>query len=169
MFTFTHCLIQQCLTAHVVWLMYFQKIHNYCTWLKLAQSITTSPMIINHLKMYISKTQPYIWKHNFLFYKKKYDNNNTESGEERNIFFVTCKIIQSITSSEICALHLTHPSAHTPGAMGSQRCSAWGRPNKLKKSPNVWCLQTSSHIFRKWHKLQHSFGKLKYCGIWHKS
>ncbi len=45
----------------------------------------------------------------------------------KNIFlFVTYTIIQSITSSEICALHLTHPSAHTPGAVGSQRCGAWG-------------------------------------------
>ncbi len=35
-------------------------------------------------------------------------------------FFVTYTIIQSITSSEICALHLTHPSAHTPGAVGSR-------------------------------------------------
>ncbi len=28
-------------------------------------------------------------------------------------------IIQSITSSEMCSLHLTHPSAHTLGAVGS--------------------------------------------------
>ncbi len=31
--------------------------------------------------------------------------------------FVTYTIIQSITSSEMCSLHLTHPSAHTPGAV----------------------------------------------------
>ncbi len=38
--------------------------------------------------------------------------------------FVTYTIIQSITSSEMCSLHLTHPSAHTPGAVGSR----WGGP-----------------------------------------
>ncbi len=32
-------------------------------------------------------------------------------------FFVTYTIIQSITSSEMCSLHLTHPSLHTPGAV----------------------------------------------------
>ncbi len=31
--------------------------------------------------------------------------------------FVTYTIIQSITSSEMCSLHLTHPSAHTTGAV----------------------------------------------------
>ncbi len=31
--------------------------------------------------------------------------------------FVTYTIIQSITSSEMCSLYLTHPSAHTPGAV----------------------------------------------------
>ncbi len=39
--------------------------------------------------------------------------------------FVTYTIIQSITSSEICSLHLTHPSAHTL-AVGSRRSGAWG-------------------------------------------
>ncbi len=35
------------------------------------------------------------------------------------IFFllVTYTIIQSITSSEMCSLYLTHPSTHTPGAV----------------------------------------------------
>ncbi len=31
----------------------------------------------------------------------------------RGALFVTYTIIQSITSSEMCSLHLTHPSAHT--------------------------------------------------------
>ncbi len=31
--------------------------------------------------------------------------------------FVTYTIIQSITSSGMCSLHLTHPSAHTLGAV----------------------------------------------------
>ncbi len=38
--------------------------------------------------------------------------------------FVTYTIIQSITSSEMCSLHLTHPSAHTLGAVGSRHCVA---------------------------------------------
>ncbi len=43
------------------------------------------------------------------------------SAEKKNedFVFVTYTIIQNITSSEICALHLTHPSARTPGAVGS--------------------------------------------------
>ncbi len=40
--------------------------------------------------------------------------------------FVTYTIIQSITSSEMCSLHLTHPSAHTPVAVGSRWCSTRG-------------------------------------------
>ncbi len=34
-------------------------------------------------------------------------------------FFVRYTIIQSITSSEMCSLHLTHPSAHTFQAVGT--------------------------------------------------
>ncbi len=40
--------------------------------------------------------------------------------------FVTNTIIQSITSSVMCSLHLTHPSAHTLGAVGSWHCGARG-------------------------------------------
>ncbi len=36
------------------------------------------------------------------------------------LLFVTYTILQSITSSEMCSLHLTHPSAHTLGAVGSR-------------------------------------------------
>ncbi len=44
---------------------------------------------------------------------------NCSTLNKYNIFvFVTYTIIQSIiTNSEICALHLTHPSTHTPGAV----------------------------------------------------
>ncbi len=46
--------------------------------------------------------------------------------KKNNIFlFVTYTIIQSITSSEMCSQHLTHPSAHTLGAVGNRRCG-WG-------------------------------------------
>ncbi len=38
--------------------------------------------------------------------------------------FVTYTIIQSIMRREMCSLHLTHPSVHTPGAVGSRLCSA---------------------------------------------
>ncbi len=37
--------------------------------------------------------------------------------EEEEFLFVTYTIIQSITSSEMCSLYLTHPSAHTRGAV----------------------------------------------------
>ncbi len=39
--------------------------------------------------------------------------------KKKNFIFVTYTIICRITSSEICALHLTHPSAHTLRAVGS--------------------------------------------------
>ncbi len=37
--------------------------------------------------------------------------------EEEEDEFVTYTVIQSITSSEMCALLLTHPRVHTPGAV----------------------------------------------------
>ncbi len=56
--------------------------------------------------------------------------------------FVTYTIIQNITSSEICALHLTHPSAHTAGAVGSQCCGARGAVGgsvpRSRVSPQSW-------------------------------
>ncbi len=55
--------------------------------------------------------------------------------------FVTYTTIQSVTSSEMCSLHLTHPSAHTPGAVGS-RCCAPG------EQLGVRCLAQGSHLSR---------------------
>ncbi len=46
--------------------------------------------------------------------------------KKTNFVFVTYTIIQSITSNEMYSLHLTHPSAHTLEAVGSQRCGARG-------------------------------------------
>ncbi len=70
-----------------------------------------------------------------------------------NIFiflFVTCTIIQSITSSEMCSLHLTHPSAHTPGAVGSQRCGAQGAVGGSvpcsRVSPQSWTIPAGAEI-----------------------
>ncbi len=61
---------------------------------------------------------------------------------KKKIFvFVTYTIIQSITSSEMCALHLTHPSAHTPGAVGSRHCGARGAVGGS-------CLVQGSHLSR---------------------
>ncbi len=54
--------------------------------------------------------------------------------------FVTYTIIQNITSSEMCSLHLTHPSAHTLGAVGSRHCgpgSSWGFGALLKGLTSV--------------------------------
>ncbi len=55
--------------------------------------------------------------------------------------FVTYTIIQSITSSEMCSLHLTHPSAHTLGAVDSRRCSSWGFGALLKGLTSVVDMQ----------------------------
>ncbi len=46
--------------------------------------------------------------------------------------------------SEISSLHLTHPSAHMPGAVGSRHCSARGAVGGsvpcLRVSPQSWTL-----------------------------
>ncbi len=56
--------------------------------------------------------------------------------------FVTYTIIQSITSSEICALHLTHPSAHTwSSGQPTLRCPG--------SSLEVRCLAQGSHLSRR--------------------
>ncbi len=55
--------------------------------------------------------------------------------------FVTYTIIQSITSSEMCSLHLTHPSAHPAGAVSSRCCGARG-------AVGVRCLAQESHLSR---------------------
>ncbi len=64
--------------------------------------------------------------------------------------FVTYTIIQSITSSEICSLHLTHPSAHTPGTVGSQCCGARGAVGDSvpcsRVSPQSWTIPAGAEI-----------------------
>ncbi len=59
-------------------------------------------------------------------------------------------IIQSITSSEMCSLHLTHPSAHTFGAVGSQHCGARGAVGGLvpcsRVSPRSWTIPVGAEI-----------------------
>ncbi len=56
--------------------------------------------------------------------------------------FVTYMILQSITSSEMCSLHLTHPSVHTPGAVGSWhsgvRGAVGGSVPCSRVSPQSW-------------------------------
>ncbi len=49
-----------------------------------------------------------------------------EENLKNNFVFVKYTIIQSMTSGEMCSLHLTHPSAHTLGAVGSRRSGARG-------------------------------------------
>ncbi len=61
------------------------------------------------------------WKIHFFF-----DLDYCEINKINIFLFVTYTLIQSITSSEMCSLHLTHPSAHTPGAVGSHCCLAQG-------------------------------------------
>ncbi len=72
--------------------------------------------------------------------------------KQKNLFFllVTYTIIQSITSSEICALYLTHPSAHTPGAVGSQCCGTRRAVGGLvpcsRVSPQSWTIPARAEI-----------------------
>ncbi len=74
----------------------------------------------------------------------------TVEEEEEEFLFITYTIIQSKTSSEICALHLTHPSAHTPGAVGSQRCGARGAVVGSvpcsRVSPQSWTIPVGAEI-----------------------
>ncbi len=65
--------------------------------------------------------------------------------KKKNYLFVTYTIIQSIMRSEMCALHLTHPSAHTPGAVGSQWQRIW-----------IFCLHFSKDIFGSSHFFIHA-------------
>ncbi len=82
------------------------------------------------------------------------------SAEKKNedFLFVTYTIIQNITSSEICALHLTHPSARTPGAVGSQRCGArravGGSVPCSRVSTQSWTIPAGAEIQTHNHGLQ---------------
>ncbi len=61
--------------------------------------------------------------------------------------FVTYTIIQSIMRSEMCSLRLTHPSAHTPGAVGSRHCGARGAVGgSVPCSPESWTLPARAGI-----------------------
>ncbi len=78
--------------------------------------------------------------------------NSTFQIKLRWALFVTYTIIRSIMRSEMCSLHLTHPSAlstHTPGAVGSQHCSARGAVGGSvpcsRVSPQLWTLPARAH------------------------
>ncbi len=64
--------------------------------------------------------------------------------------FVTYTIIQRITGSEMCSLHLTHPSAHTLGAVGSRHCSTRGAVGGSvpcsRVSPQSWTIPAGAEI-----------------------
>ncbi len=64
--------------------------------------------------------------------------------------FVTYTIIQSITSSEMCYLHLTHPSAHILGAVGSRCCGARGAVGGSvpcsRVSPQSWTIPAGLQV-----------------------
>ncbi len=62
--------------------------------------------------------------------------NNSEEEE-----FITYTIIQRITSSEMCALHLTHPSAYTPEAWAANSAAPG-------EQLGVWCLAQGSQLSR---------------------
>ncbi len=68
----------------------------------------------------------------------------------RLALFVTYTVVQSITSSEMCSLHLTHPSAHTPGAVGSRHCGACGAVGGSvpcsRVSPQSWTIPAGAEI-----------------------
>ncbi len=77
--------------------------------------------------------------------------------------FVTYTIIQSITSCEMCSLHLTHPSARTPGAVGSRHCGtrgAFGGSVPCSRiSPQSWIIPAGAEI------RTHNLGLQDQCSI----
>ncbi len=50
----------------------------------------------------------------------------------------------------MCSLHLTHPSAHTPGAVGSRRCGARGAVGGSvpcsRVSPQSWTIPAGAEV-----------------------
>ncbi len=64
--------------------------------------------------------------------------------------FVTYTIIQSIMRSEMCSLNLTHPSVHTPGAVGSRhsgsRGAVGGSVPCSRVSPQSWTIPARAEI-----------------------
>ncbi len=64
--------------------------------------------------------------------------------KKKNSLFVTYTIIQSITSSEMCSLHLTHPSAHTHTHLEQRAASGAAPGGQL----GVRCLAQGSHLSR---------------------
>ncbi len=50
----------------------------------------------------------------------------------------------------MCSLHLTHPSAHTPGAVGSRHCGARGAVGGSvpcsRVSPQSWTIPARAEI-----------------------
>ncbi len=73
-----------------------------------------------------------------------------EENLKNNFLFVTYTIIQSMTSGEMCSLHLTHPSAHTLGAVGSRRSGARGAVGGSvpcsRVSPQSWTIPAGAEI-----------------------
>ncbi len=67
--------------------------------------------------------------------------------KKKNCLFVTYTVIQSITSSEMCSLHLTHPRAHTPGAVGTHT-----------HTPGVVDTHTHTHTWSSGHTHTHTPG-----------
>ncbi len=65
--------------------------------------------------------------------------------KKKNCLFVTYTVIQSITSSEMCSLHLTHPRAHTPGAVGTHT-----------HTPGVVDTHTHTHTWSSGHTHTHT-------------
>ncbi len=81
----------------------------------------------------------------------KYSHEAFSEEEE----FFTCHIhnYTEYNSSEMCSLHLTHPSAHTPGAVGS-RGAVGGSVPCSRVSPQSWTLPAGAKIRTHYLRLQ---------------
>ncbi len=99
--------------------------------------------------VYPKKGTDCAWKTHFSALTKSPFSNSLWSKKKKKIklrwaLFVTDTIIQSITSSEMCSLHLTHPSTHTLGAVSSRHCGVRGAVGGSvpcsRVSPQSWTI-----------------------------
>ncbi len=106
----------------------------------------TSPTQLNNICFVISCS----WSTFFNICVKVYENRIKGLRRRRRRIFICHTIIQSITSSEMSSLHLTHPSAHTLGAVGSRRCGArvavGGSVPCSRVSPQSWTIPAGAEV-----------------------
>ncbi len=127
-----HKLMQSCFAFR--WALKFK--FNFDLWIRIMWNHLTNRRSILEIDRYIGSPILTVKKKiKFKFKKKK-------------LYYLSHTIIQSITSSEMCSLYLTHPRTHTLGAVNthththtwsSGHCSlsGWSSGNAPARPPHV--------------------------------